>query len=286
MSLLETSFPEPLTTVRVLEYRDHSLFTKMDYVATEEPLEIRVIHGSYDAPVTSKVALSMRTPGNDFELALGFLYSEGVIRSRDDVERVSYCTDPNEPQRFNIVNVRLKVGVKFDPSNLSRNVFTSSACGVCGKATLENLKTVCPTKPLGEITLNPSFIASLSEKLKLSQRFFLRTGGVHASALFEQDGSLLLIRDDVGRHNAMDKLIGSLLLEKKLPASNKLVMVSGRASFELVQKAILAGIPVLVAVGAPSSLAVELAQEYNLTLIGFLRDDKFNVYSGFERIAQ
>lgn len=269
-----------------MEYRGGNFNTKMDYVATEEPLEIRVTHQSNEGFVTSSVALTMRTPGSDFELALGFLYSEGVIHSKGDVRRVSYCTDPNEPQRFNIVNVTLRVGLRFDASKLSRNVFTSSACGVCGKAALDYLKASCPKKPLGGFRIQPDLITGFARKLGSLQSLFLSTGGVHASALFDEQGSLVSLKEDVGRHNAMDKLVGGLLLKDELPASNRIVLVSGRASFELVQKAILAGIPALLSIGAPSSLAVELAREYGLTLIGFLKENKFNVYSGFERIER
>ncbi len=278
--------PESTVALRVREYRvNGDVAGKVDYVAAEEPLEIRVVHWDSDRLVTSRVAVTMRTPGNDFELAVGFLHSEGVIRNARDVTGVSYCTDPSEPQRFNIVNVQLSPSVSFDAESLSRRVFTSSACGVCGAASLEYVEKLCAVKPVGDFVIERKVLASLPSKLRGAQRLFSRTGGLHASALMDADGSLLLVREDIGRHNAMDKLVGHLLLGGGLPASNKIVLVSGRAGFELLQKAALAGIPMLVAVGAPSSLAVELAEKYGITLVGFLREDKFNVYSSPERIA-
>ena len=278
--------PEPTAALGAIEFRiDGGTTRKVDYVAVEEPLEVRVVHFDSGRLVTSKVAVTMRTPGDDFELAVGFLHSEGVIRSAGDVTSVSYCTEPNEPQRFNIVNVQLSPNVTFDAESLSRRVFTSSACGVCGTASLEYVQKVCATKPVGDFAVGRELLCSLLSKLRDAQRFFSRTGGLHASALIDTEGSLLAVREDVGRHNAMDKLVGHLLLEGRLPASNKIVLVSGRASFELVQKAVLAGIPMLVAVGAPSSLAVELAEKYGVTLVGFLRENRFNVYSSPERIV-
>lgn len=276
---------EPTVALGVREYRVGGDVTeKVDYVVTEEPLEIRVVHWDSGRLVTSRVTVTMRTPGYDFELAVGFLHSEGVIRSARDVASVSYCTDPNEPQRFNIVNVQLEPNVAVDAESLSRLVFTSSACGVCGVASLEYVQKLCAVRPVGDFVIGREVLASLPSKLRGAQRFFTRTGGLHASALIDVDGSLLYVREDVGRHNAMDKLVGHLLLEGRLPASNKIVLVSGRAGFELVQKAVLAGIPMLAAVGAPSSLAVELAEKYGVTLVGFLRENKFNVYSSPERI--
>lgn len=279
--------PEPVSSVGVVGYRsDGTKTSSVDYVASEEPLEIRVLHWVQDRLVTSRVAVTMRTPGHDFELAAGFLYSEGVLRGPKELEGISYCTDPAEPQRFNIVNVRLRRGVPFDEGSLSRNVFTSSACGVCGRAALEYVEKACPTRPVGDFAVKPETLFSLPSKLRGAQSVFSMTGGLHASALVDPDGKLLLVREDVGRHNAMDKLVGHLLLEGLLPAHNRIVVVSGRASFELVQKAVLAGIPMLVAVGAPSSLAVELAEQFGVTLVGFLRENRFNVYCAPHRIAQ
>jgi FdhD protein len=259
---------------------------KTDYVATEEPLEVRVVAWEEgDRLVSHSVSVTMRTPGNDFELAAGFLFNEGVVRNSQTVDSITYCTDPEEPQNYNIVNVNLKAGIPFDAERLSRHVYTTSSCGICGKASLELVRFACPNRPAGNFKLSPEVLISLPEKLRKAQTLFSRTGGLHAAGLFDPEGNLVLLREDVGRHNALDKLVGALLLQRKLPASNMIALVSGRASFELAQKAIMAGIPALISVGAPSSLAVDLAKEYETTLIGFLRDSRFNVYSGEERVA-
>ncbi len=269
---------------RIICARNGSVYSRVDELVTEEPLEVRVVYLEAGGERRRSIAVTMRTPGNDFELAAGFLYSEGIITGPESVDRIAYCTDLEGPQMYNVVTVHLRPGVAFDPERLSRNVYTTSSCGVCGKASLELVRTVCPGRPVGDLKLRPELILGLPRALARAQRVFARTGGLHASALFDAGGGLLLVREDVGRHNAMDKVIGALLLAGKLPASNTIVLVSGRASFELVQKAVMAGIPVLAAVGAPSSLAVELAREFGLTLIGFLRGDQFNVYAGAERV--
>jgi FdhD protein len=182
-------------------------------------------------------------------------------------------------------NVTLAPGTPFDPARMSRNVYTTSSCGICGKASIELVRAACVSPPVGTFNLSPAFLLDLGERVRASQAVFTRTGGLHASALFDAEGRLVLVREDVGRHNALDKVIGALFLDGKLPASNTVLWVSGRASYELVQKALVAGIPTLAAVGAPSSLAVEMAREFGMTLIGFLRDGRFNVYAGAERIA-
>ncbi len=226
----------------------------------------------------------MRTPGNDFELASGFLLSEGVVRARNDIASISYCTDLGELQAYNIVNVYLAENAQFDLGRLSRNVYTSSSCGICGKGSIDLVRTNCSKLPVGSFEIPPSLLLSMPQMLSKSQSIFARTGGLHACALFDAKGNLLGIREDVGRHNALDKLVGSLLLSNRIPASNTVLLVSGRASFELVQKSVIAGIPFLGAVGAPSNLAVELAKEYDMTLVGFLRGDRFNIYCGEKRI--
>lgn len=248
-------------------------------------MEIRVISWVENKRVTNSISVTMRTPGNDFELAAGFLLTEGVITTSGSIESISYCTEPLESQNYNVVNVSLSPGVELDLKRLSRNVFTNSSCGVCGKASLDLVKTACPDLPTGNLRLTSSLLFNMPQKLGLAQTLFSSTGGLHATALFDSIGNLLLIREDVGRHNAADKIIGSLLLQRKLPASDKIAFVSGRASFELVQKSLMAGIPVLISVGAPTSLAVNLATEYGMTLVGFLRHDRFNVYAGFERFT-
>jgi len=279
-----TERPGSTTRVPVFEVCDGRPRYRDDELATEEPLEIRVLTPSAGRWTCHRVAVTLRTPGHDFELAAGFLYTEGVVPDRRAIARIAYCTDPGEPQHYNVVNVYLAPGVPFDPERLSRHVFMNSSCGICGKAALELVQAVCPRPPVGDLRLSSDFLQSLPEALRSAQRIFARTGGLHASALFDQGGRLTLLREDVGRHNAMDKLVGALLLEGRLPASNTVVLVSGRASFELVQKALMAGIPVLAAVGAPSSLAVDLARAFGMTLIGFLREGRFNVYTGVERI--
>ncbi|MHB8404452.1 MAG: formate dehydrogenase accessory sulfurtransferase FdhD [Gammaproteobacteria bacterium] len=270
--------------VSIARWRDAKREDLSDEVAGEEPMEIRVRVPAAQGWRQHSIAVTMRTPGNDFELAAGFLHAEGAVHSADDIERIGYCTDAEEDQQYNIVTVYLAPQVDFDTERLSRHVFTTASCGICGKAALDWVQTTCPQKPQGEFVLDPEKLFSMRRALEQSQSLFARTGGLHASALFDLEGQLLSQREDVGRHNATDKLVGKLLLERRLPASNSVVLFSGRAAFELVHKSILAGIPFLAAVGAPSSLAVELARRYGVTLVGFLRDGRFNVYSGAERL--
>ena len=239
-------------------------------------MEIRVEAGERTYPVS----VTMRTPGHDFELAAGFLCTEGVIRSRKAIERIGYCTAGREPQHQNIVTVHLRCNVPFDPLRLSRHVYTTSSCGICGKATLEQVRATNPPPLTGKPQLPEGYFLTLPEVMRRRQTTFARTGGLHAAALFDPAGHLLELREDVGRHNAMDKLVGTLLLTDRLPAPESVVLVSGRTSFELVQKALMAGIPILAAVGAPSSLAIDLAKEFGMTLVGFLRDGRFNTYVG------
>jgi FdhD protein len=255
--------------------------SRSDQLATEEPLEIRLVSPQ------KTVAVTMRTPGADFELTAGFLYSEGVVNSREDIDRISYCVDPDVDgeQRYNIVNVKLREGLSPDLQPLERHFFTTSACGVCGKANLEALRLRgCPVIPDGP-EVSAEVIYSLPEQLRSAQRVFSTTGGLHAAALFDTQGQLLSVREDVGRHNALDKLVGSAVLSDQLPLNNHVVMVSGRSSFEILQKCLTAGVPIVCAVSAPSSLAVALAREFGITLVGFLRGERFNVYAGRERLA-
>jgi FdhD protein len=253
-------------------------------LAAEEPLEIRLLWEVDGAVARKPIAVTMRTPGDDFELAAGFLYGEGIIAGREDIVDVSYCTDEDEDQRLNIVNVTLRPGLTFDASRLERNFYTTSSCGVCGKAALDALEVQgCALLPDGP-TVSAETVCALPAKLRGAQAVFERTGGLHASGLFTPDGTLISLREDVGRHNAFDKLVGEQLLAGKTPLSDRIVMLSGRASFELLQKALMARIPVVAAVGAPSSLAVELADSFNITLCGFVKADALNVYTGEERI--
>ncbi|HTW09034.1 MAG TPA: formate dehydrogenase accessory sulfurtransferase FdhD [Acidimicrobiales bacterium] len=254
-----------------------------DTVVTEEPLEVRLAGPDGYYPV----AVTMRTPGADFELAIGFLYGEGVIGRREDVRRASYCVahDIGDEQRYNIVNIELAAAPAVaDLARLERHFSMTSACGVCGKATLGQLRRrgyeVCPPGP----QLDSAVLCSLPDRLRQAQRFFELTGGLHAAGLFSAAGELLAAREDVGRHNALDKLVGWALMSGRLPVRDHVVVVSGRASFELVQKALAAGAVALCSVSAPSSLAVELAREFELTLAGFVRPGRLKLYSGAERV--
>ena len=257
-----------------------------DVLAAEEPLEIRLVWQDAAGVAQRKnIAVTMRTPGDDFELAAGFLHGEGILRRREDVIDVAYCMDEDQAQAFNIVSVTLAPGLQFDASRLERNFYTTSSCGVCGKAALENIETQgCEALPSG-FGVSSEVIRSLPAKLREAQAVFERTGGLHAAGLFDAAGSLLSLREDVGRHNAVDKLIGEALLAGGVPLTDRVLMLSGRASFELLQKALVARIPVVCAVGAPSSLAVELAESFNVTLCGFVRADGLNVYTAPERVS-
>ena len=258
-----------------------------DVVAVEEPLEIRLLGGSGDKGSSLSISITMRTPGQDFELAAGFLFGEGIVRDKSDIQQISYCVGTKkETQQYNLLNVQLSPDCQFDPSRLARNFYTTSSCGVCGKASIEAIRVQGAVRPASNEVIAPVTIYALAGKLRERQRVFEKTGGLHAAGLFDAAGKLLSLREDVGRHNAVDKLIGEQFLAGKTPLTNSILLLSGRASFELVQKAVMAGIPLMVAVGAPSSLAVELATEFGMTLLGFLREDRFNVYSGSERIAK
>jgi FdhD protein len=271
------------TKVRVRVVEEGRSRVRPDALATEEPMEIRLISGD----VKQTVAVTMRTPGADFELAAGFLYGEGIVSSPDDILKISYCVDADldAGQQYNIVNVELRGGRSYDPRPLERHFYTTSACGVCGKASLEQLELRgCRAIPPGP-EVAPKTIYALPEKLREAQGLFDATGGLHAVALFDPEGELVALREDVGRHNATDKLVGWALLEGWLPLSDHVVMVSGRSSFEILQKCLAAGVPVVCAISAPSSLAVDVAREFGMTLIGFLRGNRFNVYSSPERVC-
>jgi FdhD protein len=258
---------------------------RQDQLAVEEPLEIRVVADGRGGRTRHSVAVTMRTPGQDFELAAGFLFTEGVIRDNQSIWRISYCEGESADEYGNIVEVHLAPEIGFDVDRLSRNVYTSSSCGVCGKTSIDLVRTTLPGPLTGDFQLQPDELLRLPAALADAQPVFSRTGGLHAAALVDPHGEFHLLAEDVGRHNAVDKLVGARLLEGNLPAADQMLLVSGRASFELVQKALMAGIPALVAVGAPSSLAVELALEVGMTLVGFLRDGRFNIYSGYQRVA-
>lgn len=270
------------TRARVRTFEDGRMRVRSDVLATEEPMEIRLVTGEK----TQTVAVTMRTPGADFELAAGFLYGEGIVGSRDDILKISYCVDPevDSEQQYNIINVTLRGNKEYDLRALERHFYTTSACGVCGKASLEQLEIRgCPVVPPGP-QVSARTITSLPDKLRESQGLFDATGGLHAAALFSADGDLIALREDVGRHNATDKLIGWAMLEGRLPLHDHVVMVSGRSSFEILQKSVTAGAPIVCAVSAPSSLAVDVARQFDVTLVGFLRNNRFNVYNGAERV--
>ena len=258
-----------------------------DAVATEEPLEIRL---SYTRPdgrrAQQSISITMRTPGNDEELAAGFLFTEGIIAGPAELDAIGPCGPPAANGLINVVRVDLAPGVEVDLARLERHFYTSSSCGVCGKASLEAVAVQgrydLRCNPLQASARN---LGALPDGLRALQNVFERTGGLHASGLFDATGQVRVSREDVGRHNALDKLIGQALLKDELPMSDCGVVVSGRASFELMQKAMMAGIPMLAAVGAPSSLAVEFAEEFGMTLVGFLTANRFNVYSRPDRIA-
>lgn len=247
-----------------------------DVLAREEPLEIRIRGVS--------IAVTMRTPGHDEELAAGFLVSEGILKDRAQVVQIAHCTTGEAAHLGNIINVFIAPGLEFDPAQLTRHVFASSSCGLCGKATIESVhQSFAPIE--SEMRMSAEAVVALPKALAAAQENFSRTGGAHAAALFDPSGNLLAIREDVGRHNAVDKIIGARFLGDEFPIEEKVLMVSGRASFEIMQKALAARIPVVVAVSAPSSLAVEFARESNQTLVGFLRGEDFNVYSRADRIT-
>lgn len=277
----------PILTVPVQKVEGDSSAPFQDLLAVEEPLEIRLLHDRVD----QSISITMRTPGHDFELAAGFLFSEGILHDAAQIREIrwSHIENGNPRQLGNSVTVELNPGVDVDLDRLERHFYTTSSCGVCGKASIEAIQTQmqmqgCPVLPRNSPVIESSVIHLLPEALRRAQPVFERTGGLHAAALFSPDGTLQLLREDVGRHNAVDKLIGAEMLASHTPLSERLIFVSSRASFELVQKALMAGIPILAAVGAPSSLAVETAQRFNMTLLGFVRDSRFNIYSGASRI--
>ncbi|MCB9639146.1 MAG: formate dehydrogenase accessory sulfurtransferase FdhD [Myxococcales bacterium] len=288
---------------RVCAVREEEQVWRSDTLVVEEPLEIRLQGEQDGVPFVERIAVTMRTPGDDFALAAGFLWGEGILSSSKDIESISYCVssgttgilddehnDDQEEQQYNVVTVRLRAGLSVALEQLRRRVYTTSSCGVCGKASLEAIEgMMCwPTK-VGELepwTIEHACVWTLPLALQEAQKVFAKTGGLHAAGLFLPDGQMLCVREDVGRHNAVDKVIGSSLLAGSLPLSSCGLVVSGRASFELVQKALMAGIPMLVAVGAPSNLAVRLARQQEMTLVGFAREQRFNVYAGHARVVK
>jgi FdhD protein len=264
--------------VRVRSIDGEQVREQPDTLVTEEPMEIRV-HGPGQDP--RALAVTMRTPGHDFELAVGFCRTEGVLKDPAELDTVAYCLAGTGEQEFNVVTVRLRRPVVFEAP--MRQFIANASCGLCGKTALDDVEQQCEPVADGPVVAR-SVVAALPVSLRSSQQVFDATGGLHASALFDPDGALIALREDVGRHNALDKLVGHALLEHRLPLSNEVLMVSGRVSFEIVQKAAIAGIPVICAVSAPSSLAVDAANRFGQTLVGFVRDDRANIYTHPERI--
>ncbi len=260
--------------------------TESDNVAVEEPLEIQLSSPTAEGSAAKSISITMRTPGEDAELALGFLLTEGIIESADQVTSVAHCGDPAPDTGLqNIIRVTLRPDVDVDIGRLERHFYTTSSCGVCGKTSLEALHVTGQSSLAhSKSTFARDVIISLPDRVKNLKHVFTKTGGLHAAAVFDPQGEIIVVKEDVGRHNATDKAIGALLQTGALPGNNYGLLVSGRASFELMQKSLVAGIPLLAAVGAPSSLAVQTAKEFDMTLVGFLRGENFNVYSGPERI--
>ncbi|MES2727753.1 MAG: formate dehydrogenase accessory sulfurtransferase FdhD [Bacteroidota bacterium] len=274
---------------QIVKVNNHEFLQTNDLLAVEEPLEIRIGYGLKTQREQRNISVTMRTPGHDFELALGFLFTEGIIESSQQIAQIRYCTELNtQENNENIVRVELHEDVVIDFSKLQRNFYTTSSCGVCGKASIDAIKTVCQNQnPASDFKVHESIILSLPDQLRAQQNVFEYTGGLHACALFDVKGTIKLLREDVGRHNALDKLIGAVLGQTNTENlfMDTVLLLSGRASFELIQKAAMAGIPVICAVGAPSSLAVATAKEFGITLIGFLRDKRFNIYTNEQRIS-
>jgi FdhD protein len=272
--------PQPLERVKttpIIEWNAGRERAGEDAVTVEEPLEIRVSGAS--------VSVTMRTPGDDFELAAGFLFTERIVGRRDDIADIEYGRGPDREPSPNVVDVRLRAGTHVDLARLQRHFYAASSCGVCGKASICAVRVGGIERPRADLRVDPALLARLPAELREAQAIFDRTGGLHAAALFDLDGALLDVREDVGRHNTVDKIIGNALRQGMLPLSAHVLLVSGRGAFEIVQKALVAGVPIVASVSAPSSLAVDLAREHGLTLIGFLRGERFVVYSGAERLS-
>ena len=273
--------PAPPQSIRVevaRRGREHG-GNDTDLVTVEEPMEVRVDCRVGDERMEQSIAVTMRTPGNDFDLALGFLLGEGVIVGAEDIAGIEFCGPPSPDKGLhNTVKVILADHVRFDAERLSRHVFTSSSCGVCSKASLDAVRVQIPATQRGEFRIYPAHLKSLPRNLRTLQAEFVRTGGLHASACFDTDGRIRRVREDVGRHNALDKLVGSYLSAEGPPLAGLGVLLSGRASFELIQKAAMTRTPLVVAIGPPSSLAIELAVEAGIALVGFLKADSFNIY--------
>jgi FdhD protein len=273
-------------SIQIVKVNAAASTVSTDMLAIEEPLEIRLEHGPAEQRQVQNISVTMRTPGHDTELANGFLFTEGIIKSPDDISATEHCFIACAENKENVIQVSLSPGIVPHLQNTERNFYTTSSCGVCGKGSINAIRTVSSFagQAADHDTIQPDILYQLPIILRRHQRVFEDTGGLHASALFTTTGELLLLREDVGRHNALDKMIGAALNYNWLPLHQTVLLLSGRASFELVQKAAMAGINIIAAVGAPSSLAVQLAEEFNITLVGFLRDERFNIYTAAHRV--
>ena len=267
-----------IVSKKIIKVLGDDFVEHMDDIAVEEPLQISISILEPESPITNKnISITMRTPGHDQDLAIGFLFTEGIIQASDQIKGITLGE--------NSINVQLNNSENIDLGKLERHFYTSSSCGVCGKASIEAIKTICRLPPsLADFQVDKNLIKSFPGILKQEQNIFNNTGGIHAAALFNVNGELITMREDVGRHNALDKIIGHLVTQDLLPLDQHLLFLSGRASFELIQKAAMAGIHFIMAVGAPSSLAVEMALEHDITLIGFLNETRYNIYTGPKRI--
>jgi FdhD protein len=299
----DTSFGGTNPSVRPVEIfrvSHGAIVVAQDFVAVEEPLEIQLVYGPVDDRKVKSISITMRTPGNDEELAAGFLMTEGVVRDSTHIASIGVPSTVNVAPRITAssanmvvptgirsrtIRVELLPDIEVSMSTLERNFYTTSSCGVCGKASLLALRTFCPLPRQDNFTVHADILSSLPSKLHASQAAFKKTGGLHAASFFTADGQLQSVREDVGRHNALDKLLGEAYLKDTVPLRDRLLLLSGRASFELLQKAVMGGIPMVAAIGAPSSLAIDVAREFSITLVGFLRPDSFNIYSAPDRVS-
>jgi FdhD protein len=295
---LEPVHDRSIFSTHVTRFDGSEAFADQDNLAVEEPLEVQLVYGPAGARKAKSISVTMRTPGHDFELVAGFLMTEGIVKDPADIAEIIYTARdknfeersteeklilPYQPER-NIVSVSLEPQVTVNMANLERNFYTTSSCGICGKASLLALRTVCPPRHANTLSVSAQVICTLPQRLRAAQAVFERTGGLHASGLFNSAGELLSSREDVGRHNAVDKLLGAEFLADRTPLRDRMLLLSGRASFELLQKSVMGGISLVASVGAPSSLAVQVAKEFDTILIGFLRQDHFNVYHGANHI--
>jgi FdhD protein len=293
------SDPPPVRSAEILRVMHGETGILQDAVAVEEPLEIQLVYGAADDRKIKSISITMRTPGNDEELAAGFLMTEGVLRDMTHIEAIGVPTAAETAvsrpvgsgklsvptgMRSQTIRVELSPEVEVSMSTLERNFYTTSSCGVCGKASLLALRTLCPLPLQDNFQIRSDVLCSLPQQIQTAQVAFRKTGGLHAASLFTADGDLRSLREDVGRHNALDKLLGEAFLDDAVPLRDSVLLLSGRASFELLQKAVMGGIPMVAAIGAPSSLAIEVAKEFSITLVGFLRPESFNIYSAPERV--